>query len=186
MLMNILHIMKRLTPSEIQEKFNARSATALSDDDPQIGEFIQHLSHAVADLKEQGVDIDLELTGWCGSYGFKLPGQATTVIFSGTLRVGVAHHHVTMVSKKKTFEGEKPCRDLHISYYNALQGELDNRTWSFDFMNDDNALVDLQEHILMLAARNKVIHDNDTRGVFVKTSSPITSKTTSKTKIIQR
>lgn len=162
--------MKKLTTQEIREEFNARkNKFAAWGEETGFNTVLQHISTAIKDLREGGIDVSLEISGDSSEQAFAMRknSQITTPI-SGILRINNIERLFSITVK----EGGKPCLRVSVSdfdiRFNGVEGAVEDgrirnvvRHKSFDFKNNDDALKNFQLEIIHYSARNAVIADND-------------------------
>lgn len=167
--------MKKLTIEQIRDEFNARKEKfAKWGEETGFNTVLQHISTAIADLREGGIDVSLEIMGDSSEQAFALrsAGQITTPI-SGVLRINNIERLFSITVK----EGGKPSLIVALSdfdiRYNGTHGQLDDgkirnvvRHKTYDFRKNPDALKDFQLEIINFSARNTVVAENDVANSF--------------------
>jgi len=159
--------MKKLTPGEVTEKFNARRNTLQENwEKSGVAGALQDISKAVKNLKDGGADISMELFFGSGYAGFAMFKASMSVACSGLLRAGNNTHVVALGIK----ENGQDCLKLAVSVHDFrlhIGDTVESRI--FDLKTDENALVAFQSFILNDSAEAAVIAQNDTHKSFDST-----------------
>ena len=162
--------MKKLTPKEIHEKFNA-----VSNEDSKFTKHLDALSEALADLRNAGIDVQMHMLGVSTEMGFELnTGYSLKSRWqrsSAILRIGGSEHLVAYVTKMQ-WHDENTEKDVTRNANILLVSEFDIRfqgkknairTKRYDL--DENGLIELQEFIIARAGEQKIIANADKHGV---------------------
>ncbi|MCE9507368.1 MAG: hypothetical protein K8R48_03490 [Alphaproteobacteria bacterium] len=126
---------------------------------------IEALSKAVRDLRDIGVNVQLQLNGNASEDAFSLTKTVTeikgglTVPVSGILKIDQVEHLLALSVK----EGEAAVLKIYVSDfdYRGLGATNSIRGQCFDLGADAQAVRKLQEKILFTAVRNEIIRDHD-------------------------
>lgn len=156
-----------MTAADIRNSFNKYKEVVRTEEERDA---MRHVSRAIADLRNEGIPVSLEIAGWCGSDAFKSGGQSASAC--GILTIGHGRHLLVLINKVDNAS----CLSLRLSYYNMDQGELDNRASMFDMRNDPQAIVQFQDRILEIAASSASLHEADVAGAFEKPAHATPSK----------
>lgn len=167
--------MKKLTPDQIRDAFNARKEKfAAWGEETGFNSALQGISAALADLRAGGIDVSLEVFGDASEQAFCLrPDTSVTTPISGVLRINNIHRLFSITVR----ENEKPCLIVSLSdfdiRYQGTHGKVSEsklrntiRAKTYDFKKDPEALIKFQQEIIHYSARNAVVADNDTANSF--------------------
>jgi hypothetical protein len=126
---------------------------------------VEALSKAIRDLRDIGVNVQLQLIGNASEDAFALVKTvaeikgALTVSASGILKIDHVEHLLAISVK----EGESAVLKIYVSDfdYRGLGATGNIRGKCFDLLADAQAIQKLQDKILFTAVRNEVIRDHD-------------------------
>ena len=126
---------------------------------------IEALSKALRDLRDIGVNVQLQLNGNASEDAFSLAKTVTeikgtlTVPVSGILKIDQVEHLLAISVK----EGEAAVLKIYVSDfdYRGLGATNSIRGQCFNLLTDAQAIQKLQDKILFTAVRNEVIRDHD-------------------------
>lgn len=151
-----------LSPDEIRTAFNQEVSSLARH---KLGDEIQRLSLTLKALGDAGVNIRFEISGWPGSDSYVLPNdnevrKGYVCELSGMLFVGNNEHILSLIRQKDGLGCE-----WVLSHNNVRLGQAGQKRKVFDIKNPD-CYRQLQQWIIVLAAENKFIQDNDIAEAF--------------------
>ena len=119
---------------------------------------IENISQAINDLKDIGVNVELQMIGWPSEDAFALVKASAEVKGSlivpvyGILKVDQFEHLLAI----SMAENNNDVLKLYISDFDYRSNSLDNknRGTCFDLMNDPKAIFNFQQRIIFSAAIN--------------------------------
>lgn len=159
--------MKKLTPKEIHDKFNANVGK-----ENDFTRALATLSSGLNDLREAGIDVQMHLFGVCTESAFDLkPENASSwwMMTSGILRIGGSEHLVAYVTaiKPEGAEEKKSCNLLLVSEldirYQGTHTKI--RTKTFNLAKNGAGVAGLQNFIIDIANTQTTIAAADKHGV---------------------
>lgn len=157
--------MKRLTREHIRQKFDAASAAGANG---SFAKAVTGLSSALNDLRLEGIDVELALTGCASEMGFMLnPGNNVSSWrqrSSGILRIGNSQHLVsfcTQVQLKSDGENAE-WKDIMLMLVSKLDIRLQGmdkniRTEVYNLREGDSGLAEFQEFVITKAGSDALI-----------------------------
>lgn len=161
--------MKKLTPGQISDQFDGtRRGYANAARTHGFGPALEEISQAIADIREQGIDVSLEVIGDASEMAFSLFPRPVVLAVSGVLRVGKIERLFGIATKVNGEAAlEVALSNFDIRYEGTHGVNADGKTVPFttslryDFKNDPDALVKFQQEIISFAARNAALEDFD-------------------------
>ena len=152
-----------LSASNLKAKFSQERETTWVE--TGMAGAIEALSKALSDLRDIGVDAELQLNGIIAEDSFPLIQKVSeikttfSVAASGILKVGPSESLLAI----STSEDKKPVLKIYVSDrdYAARSLRHDFRGSCFDLNADAEALQKFQAQILRIAAQNEIIREHD-------------------------
>ncbi len=120
---------------------------------------IRNLSRAIGALRDGGLDVEFEISGWPGSASFLGENECNADI-NGTLRIGNNRHVLSLLTNDDASR-----KFWALSFYNASFGSVEDRKEEFS-LYDRDCYQKLQQRIINLAVENKFIEENDVACAF--------------------
>lgn len=124
-----------------------------------LGNEIRQLSQAIGALRDAGLDVEFEASGWPGSSSFLGADECNSDI-NGILRIGNNRHILSLLTRD-----DDSRKYWALSFYNAVLGPVEDRKDTFD-LSERNCYEQLQQRIINLAVENRFIEENDIAGAF--------------------
>ncbi len=168
--------MQRLSRDDIRKQFDAAS----SEQNTPFTNAVKALSAAINDMRNEGIDVELLLTGCATEQGFALsPGNNVATWrqkTSGILRIGNSQHLVAFCTQAKLkSEGEdaewKDFTIMCVSKLDIRMQGLDKgvRTETFN-LRKDGGLIEFQKFVINKAGVDAAISNADTYQSLSKSS----------------
>lgn len=165
--------MNRLSRDQIRQQFKTASAQQSN----LFTQALAALSVAISDLRAEGIDVELLLTGCATEQGFEIDLGSNVAswaqVSGGILRIGGSQHLVAFCTQVKLkSDGDdaewKDCMIMAVSLMDIrLQGpRKEIRANIHHLHQDQNGLKDLQQFIITKAGTDCIIAQADTHQSF--------------------
>lgn len=159
--------MRFLDPDGIRARFsesNRQQRKGMNNDGTDLA--LQYISHALADLKSEGLDVVLEMHTTVSELAFDLLNRQYTLSHEGVLRIGNTEHLLCIATIEE--KNQHPCLKLALSKldYRHQGVQQTVRSHVYDLQNDPDAMIKFQNQLIDYIVTSKLIEENDIAQVF--------------------